>query len=111
MGLDNHFYSSDHELKTSDDGVTIIASQADALTHIGALRKEWEVHEFIAQDYLVCDGSDVFGFNGIYYDITHLIPELIRSFNDDECEYMFSLFKDILWELAQGKRIIYSGDF
>lgn len=110
MGLDNHFYSSDQELETTDDGVTILSSQAEDLSQIGSLRKAWEVHEFIAEDYFFCGGTD-YGFNGVYYDITNLIPELIRSFNDDECKYMFSLFKDILWELAQGKRIIYSGDF
>lgn len=103
------FYSSDHKLETLEDGVTISPSQIKDILFIGSLWAEWSMHKYIAEDYFSC--TDDFNFNGVYYDITHLIPDLINSFNDDECKYMFPLFKDILWELAQGKRIIYSGDY
>lgn len=109
MGLDLHFYSSDHKLETKEDGVTIKRSQAKDLTHIDSLRKEWKIHDYIAESYFASDGDDDYGFNGIYYDITHLIPELINTFNDYEYEHVFPLFKELLWATAQGKRIIYSG--
>lgn len=108
MGLDNRFYSSDHKLETPD-GFTISRSQAENLSPIGSLRKEWGIHDYISEDYF--SRTDAFDFNGVYYDITHLIPDLVNSFNNDEYEHMFPLFKDILWELVQGKRIIYSGDY
>ena len=111
MGLDNHFYSSDRKLKTEKDKVTIKRSQAEYLSHIGSLRKEWEIHEFIAEDYIECGGEGFiygYGFNNIYYDITHLIPELIQSFSKDSDKHIFPLFRDILYEIAQDKYIIYS---
>lgn len=111
MGLTSRFYSSDRELETVEDGVIIDPSQLKDALFIDSLRKEWGIHEFIAEDYYACDGYRCYKLNGIYYDITHLIPNLINSFNDDECEHLFPLFKDILWEIAQGKRIIYSGSY
>lgn len=47
-----------------------------------------------------------------YYDITHLVPEMIKTFRDPEAYgHCFDVFKELLWELTQGKRIIYSGHY
>ena len=110
MGLDNHFYSSNRKLKTEEDGVTIKRSEIPHVPHrIGSLRGEWLIHIFIERDYVEHGGIILFA--KIYYDITHLIPELIQEFNTKEFEYTFPLFRQLLWKLAQGKRIIYLGDY
>lgn len=97
-------------LETSD-GVTIFPSQVEDLPLIGYVHNAWDIHGYITAEYFLFGGTGDREFNGIYYDITYLIPELINSCSTNEHEHLFPLFKDILWELAQGKRIIYSGDF
>ena len=111
MGLDIYFYSSDHKLETTEDGVTIKCSQAEYLSDIGSLPKEWKIHAYIREDYFASGGNDDHGFHNVGYDITHLIPELIQAFSGKECEYLFPLFRKLLWELSQGKYIIYLGDY
>lgn len=111
MGLDMYFYACEHPQPTQDDNVTIIWEETNGAEFIGQMRKEWYIHGFIADDYFYYDGK-VSDFNGVYYDITHLVTELIETFHDPEVyEHLFDLFKELLWAKACGKRIIYSGDY
>lgn len=111
MGLDMYFYACEHPQPTKDDNVTIIWEEANGAEFIGYMRREWDIHSFIADDYFYYDGNDE-TFNGPYYDITHLVIEMIETFHDPELYgHLFDLFKELLWAKAQGKRIIYSGDY